>query len=127
MYIPGGGWVAGTVWQGSDEGFHDFARKAQAFWHSVPVSDQDLNPELNGVHKWHAEAVAVAKAEQEFEDAMVEGLWPKGTKIYTYGKVWAQNRFEVGPKPICRDGRSQVLVSCSEWLERLQIGIVPLP
>lgn len=127
MYVPGGGWAAGTVWQGSDEGFNDFALKAAAFWHSVPVNEQDLNPQLNGVHKWHAEAVAVAKAEQEFEDAMVEGLWPKGTKIYTYGKVWAQNRFEVGPKPICRDGRSQVLVSCSEWLERLQIGIVPLP
>lgn len=74
MYVPRGGWAARTVWQGSNEGFNDFALKAAAFWHSVPVNEQDLNPQLNRVHKWHAEAVAVAKAEQEFEDAIVEGL-----------------------------------------------------
>lgn len=106
MYVPRGGWAAGTVQQGSNEGFNDFALKAAAFQHSVPVNEQDLNLQLNRVHKWHAEAVVVAKAEQEFEDAIVEGLQLKGTKIYTYGKVWAQNRFEVGLKPICRDGRS---------------------
>jgi hypothetical protein len=128
MYVPGGGWAAGSVWHGSDEGFHGFARNAEAFWNSVPVPDQKLDSALNGVNKWHAEAVTAAKAELEFEDAMKEGLWPSGTKIYAYGQVWDNDRraYIDGSKAVCEDGRSQVEVACSVWLDRLQIKVVPI-
>jgi hypothetical protein len=88
IYVPWGGWAAGTIWQGSDEGFESFARRAEAFWQSVTAEDQKLDRELNGVHKWHAEAVAAVKAEEKFGEAMDGGTWPAGTKIYTYGHSW---------------------------------------
>jgi hypothetical protein len=129
MYVPGGGWAAGSVWRGSDGAFEDFSRKAEAFWHSVPVPDQALDPNLNGVNKWHAEAVTAAKAELEFEDAMVQGLWPGGTMIYAYGQVWDKDRggYVEGSKVVCGDGSSQVTRPCSEWLRSLNIKVVPVP
>lgn len=127
MYVPGGGWAAGSIWQGTDSGFKGFAAKAEAFWHSVPVDDQGFNPSLNGQNKWHAEAVAVAKAELEFERAMVDGLWPKGTKIYTYGRYWDNKIQKEGGKASCTDQNTQVAVSCKQWLGRLEVTIVPVP
>tara|TARA_R110002003_G_C698276_1_gene25452 strand:+ start:780 stop:1244 length:465 start_codon:yes stop_codon:yes gene_type:complete len=128
IYVPGGGWAAGSVWHGSDEAFKMFARRTNVFWYSVPVESQQLDPNLNGVHKWYAEAVAAAKAETEFEAVLVDGLWPDGTKIYAYGKFWDKNKkkYEVGSKAVCRDGRSQVAISCKQWSERINIGIVPV-
>jgi len=59
---------------------------------------------------------------------MVDGLWPQGTKIYTYGKIWnqEQNKVEVGSKAACSNGRSQVTISCTNWLGRAQIQIVSI-
>jgi hypothetical protein len=72
VYVPGGGWAAGTVWQGSNEGFDRFAARADVFWHSLSVPDQGIRPGSGGVHQWHAEAVAVAKSELEFGDSRAD-------------------------------------------------------
>ena len=124
IHVPGGGWAAGTVWLGSDEGFRQFARSADVFWNVVPVPDQQLNADLNGKSTWHAEAVAAVVVEEEFENEMVEAIWPTGTKIYTYGQFWDNGRIVVGPKPVCTDGHSQVVISCAAWLQRLGISAV---
>jgi len=51
IYVPGGGWAAGSIWFGSDDGFNSFASGAEAFWYGMPVSNQELDSGLNGVHK----------------------------------------------------------------------------
>jgi hypothetical protein len=127
IWVPGGGWAAGTAWKGSNDGFDRFAMRADVFWHSLSVPDQGIRPGSGGATQWHAEAVAVAKSELEFGDALVEGQWPGGTKIYTYGTIRENGQYDVGSKAVCTDENSQVVISCKNWLDRFKIGIVEKP
>jgi hypothetical protein len=121
MYVPGQGVAAGTIWVGERWGFEALAqRRAPAFWSSLSGVQQNLRPWAYSTHLWHAEAVAAVTAEEELGEGMVDGLWPEGTMIYTYGRV---NNQEVD-KASCRGTNSPVTVPCKEWLDRLRIGII---
>lgn len=124
IYVPKGGWAAGTIWFGTDEAFKDFARYSESFWNAVPGDQQALKGNMNGVHMWHAEAVAVAKAESEFGDAMVDGLFPEGSKIAVYGKWWEGGTLVTGYKAPCSVTSSQVNSPCLGWLRSLRITAV---
>lgn len=124
VYVPGGGWAAGSVWYGTKDAFQSYASNAPIFWNSVPGGDQGLNYKLNGRHEWHAEALATAQAEIEFGHLFEQGEFPKHTKIATYGKVRVGNRWETGYKAACAKGHSQVNVACEAWLDRLKIEMI---
>lgn len=121
VYVPRGGWAAGTVWHGSDTAFQNYAQSSTSFWGSV--QGQGVLAGANNEHAWHAEAVAVANAEKQFGIQIRGGDWPRGTKIFTYGKT---NGDKAGPKAICVPGHTSVAVSCGEWLDHLGIQVVAL-
>jgi hypothetical protein len=99
IYVPGKGLAAGTIWNSVPQTFETHAAQtAPNFWAAVPGPGQGLMPNARNDDMWHAEAVAVQKAEEEFGDQMIGGQWPQGTKIYTYGKIQGGER---DPKASC--------------------------
>ena len=121
IHIPGAGLAAGTIWKGPDEVFETLAQQhAPTFWATVPGALQALLPGVGAVSKWHAEATAAVKAEEEFGNKLVDNKWPAGTKIYTYGR----SRGSIGYKPACSQGSTSVRISCVEWLRELGFQIV---
>lgn len=123
IYVPGGGWAAGTVWQGTETAFSNYGQRSPAFWSSVPGHLQGVQNWADNTHAWHAEAVAAAKLEQEFGRLVRNGKWPDGTKLFVYGK---EDNGAPSAKAVCVDGHSSVKVPCKEWLERLNLSVVSL-
>ncbi|KAF2022341.1 hypothetical protein BU24DRAFT_405210 [Aaosphaeria arxii CBS 175.79] len=122
--IPGVGFVSGTQWKANDEDFEERASTyAPNFWAAVPGGAQQRNYGTDGA-KWHAEAVAAARAEELYGAIMdpETGRWPDGTKIYVY-------EYKEGstPKPfkIC-EGESTAMIGCTTWLRNLNIDVVPM-
>ncbi len=121
IYVPQQGLAAGTMWAGSSAQFETFAEnKAPVFWSGVGGIQQGLKPWTETKHMWHAEAVAAVTAEEEFSEGIVDGLWPEGTMIYTFGRIGNT----VVDKPSCRGTNAPVLVPCAEWLDRINIEII---
>lgn len=121
IHIPGAGLAAGTIWKGPDEVFETLAQQnAPSFWNAVPGPSQALIPGVSATSKWHAEAVAAVKAEEEFGNKLDGNQWPRGTKIYTYGR----SRNVIGYKPACMSGSSSVQVDCVQWLQTLEIQVI---
>lgn len=122
--IPGVAVVGGTVFRGGLDWFEERAEKnAPFFWATLPGRDQGVRQGYDS-NKWHAEAVAAVRAEEEFgKDHMVNGRWPAGTRIYVHGRDGLN--CDALLKPACRPPSSPAKIPCKGWLEALGFDLVP--